>query len=226
MAGRTRREFLRDALAAAAGALLLPGRALAARRRVDVICRNAWDARDPSGRFRRHRIRRITVHHSAAVLRDNRDAPDQVRSMQRDHQDRGWPDIAYHLLIDRHGNVYAGRPRWAVGDTATDYDPRGHLLVLCLGHFDRQSPSKAQVRALSDVLAWGCHRYNVRPGTIAGHRDYASTACPGRRLYRLVEDGTLARRVRRRLQARGPDLDRLCGRAGRRRVRRIERGTD
>jgi len=198
-----------------------------ARRRIDVICRSAWGAEPPSGRFVRHRIRRLTVHHSGSVLRDNREAPGRLRAFQRFHQgDQGWPDIAYHLLIDRNGNVFAGRPRWARGDTATDYNPRGHLLVMCDGNFTRQRPSDAQVRSLVDVLAWASGHYDVNPATIAGHRDYVATACPGSALSRLIDHGILRRRVRRRLRAGGVELSRVCGREGRRRVRAIEAGTD
>ncbi|MDQ3954599.1 MAG: N-acetylmuramoyl-L-alanine amidase, partial [Actinomycetota bacterium] len=76
----------------------------AGARTRDAICREAWGARKPKGGFRRHTIRRLTVHHSGAVLRDNSDAPSRFRSYQAGHQAEGWPDIAYHMLIDRHGN--------------------------------------------------------------------------------------------------------------------------
>jgi N-acetylmuramoyl-L-alanine amidase len=218
----SRRSFLAG-LAGAAASVLLPQAAVASRT-VTMICRRAWGARPPSGEFHRHRIRRITVHHSAVVLRDNRKAPERFRDHQAAHQARGWPDIAYHVLIDRNGHVYEGRPRWARGDTGTDYSTRGHLLVLCEGNFDRQRSTPEQIASLVDVLAWAVRRYDVPVGRIKGHRDYASTACPGRRLYRLIEDGTLHARVRRRLRAGGVRLDEICGKAGRRLVRDIEAG--
>jgi hypothetical protein len=195
---------------------------LAASRRVEVICRRAWGAEPPMGDFERHRIRRITVHHSAVVLRDNRLAPERLRDHQAAHQSRGWPDIAYHLLIDRHGHVYAGRPRWAVGDTATNYDPRGHLQVMCEGSFGEQRPSDAQVAALVDVLAWGVRRYEVGVRSIRGHLDYADTACPGARLYRRL--GVVRRGVRERLDAGGVRLADLCGADGTALVQAIETG--
>jgi hypothetical protein len=206
-----------------AGAVVLrPLRVLAGQRTVQVICRQAWGARRPQGSFQRHRIRRITVHHSAVVLTDNRLAPDRLRDHQAAHQSRGWPDIAYHLLIDRNGNVYEGRPRWAVGDTATNYDPRGHLQVMCEGHFGRQRPSPAQVSALVDVLAWGVDRYGAGVRTIRGHLDHADTACPGAHLYGRL--GEVRRRVRERLAAGGVGFAELCGPEGRARVEAIEAG--
>jgi hypothetical protein len=217
-----RRTFLAR-LVAVLGAAMLPMRqAAAAGGTVELICRAAWGARRPTGSFERHRIRRVTVHHSAVVLRDNRLAPERLRSHQAAHQDRGWPDIAYHLLVDRNGNVYQGRPRWAVGDTSTNYDPRGHLLVMCEGSFERQRPSAAQVRALVDVLAWAVGRYGVGVRTIRGHLEYADTACPGRALQRRL--GEVRRRVRERLDGGGVRLVELCGEEGAARVDAIEAG--
>lgn len=195
-------------------------------KRVDIICKDAWGARPPSGKFRAHTIQRITVHHSAVQLTDNRDAPGHFRSYQADHQSLGWPDIAYHVLIDRHGNVYKGRPSWARGDSRTDYNPAGHFLVMCDGNFGQQDISRAQMTALVDVLAAACRRYGVPRWTIKAHRDYAATSCPGKLLYDRLESGRLRRRVRERLEAGGAELHRLCGDAGKRRVRRIENGTD
>ena len=213
------------ALAASLGAVAAVGSpAYAARRTVERICRAAWGAQPPSGDFTRHEIRRLTVHHSAVALTDNAKAPNHLRVYQEDHQQRGWPDIAYHLAVDRHGNVYQCRPIWAVGDTATSYDPTGHLLVLCIGDFDTQALPAAQLSATIDVLAWASARFGVPPRTISGHRDHAATSCPGDALYGYIADGTVRRRVARRVgDVRMVDL---CGRAGRRRVRQIESGTD
>jgi N-acetylmuramoyl-L-alanine amidase len=216
----SRRRFL-GSVGITVAAVAVPWSARAGQHTVELICRQAWGARPPSGDFERHRIRRITVHHSAVVLRD-RLAPERLRDHQAAHQGRGWPDIAYHLLIDRHGNVYEGRPRWAVGDTSTNYDPRGHLLVMCEGSFGEQRPTDAQVSALVDVLAWGVRRYDVGVRTIRGHLDYADTACPGARLYRRL--GEVRRRVRDRLEAGGARLTEVCGADGRALVEAIEAG--
>jgi hypothetical protein len=220
----SRRGFL-GWLAGFLATALRPARALSSSAgAIEVICRQAWGAERPSGEFERHRIRRITVHHSAVVLRDNRKAPERLRGHQAAHQGRGWPDIAYHLLIDRNGNVYEGRPRWAVGDTATEYDPRGHLQVMCEGHFGEQSPSAAQVGALVGVLSAQAAHYGMGIRSIRGHSDYADTACPGSSLYGRLPG--IRRRVRERLAGGGVQLVELCGREGRQRVEDIEAGTD
>lgn len=224
--GVARRRVLMAAPVAVAGWLapVAAEPAYARQRTVERICPAAWGAAPPTYPFVPHTIARLTIHHSGVTFRDNRTAPATLRAIQADHQSRGWPDIAYHLLIDRHGNLYGGRPASAVGNSNTAYDPTGHLLVMCLGNFEVQRVPDAQFSALVDVLAWACTRFGVAPSTIAGHRDYVATACPGRNLYRWIADGTVRGRVARRVDQ--VNRDNLCGRAGRRRVRRIENGTD
>lgn len=221
----SRRRFLAGGLGTAL-AWLGVGRPAAADERilVEAICRSAWGAEKPrSGRVE-HTIRRITVHHSAVKLTDNRRAPARFRGHQRAHFGNGWPDIAYHILIDRHGHVYRGRnPRYR-GDTGTNYDPTGHLLVMCEGNFDEQGPSRSQVRSLVAVLAWATERYDVPVDRIRSHRHHAATACPGSRLHAKIADGTIHRRVRSRRGRGGVTLGKVCGDRGRRLVRRIERG--
>jgi hypothetical protein len=191
-----------------------------------MICRRAWGAVKPTGEFTRHKIKRMTVHHSAVLLTDNSEAPAHFRSHQQAHQAKGWPDIAYHVLVDRHGNVYEGRPMWAVPDTATNYDPTGHFTVMCEGNFQEQRPSKAQVAALVDVLAWASARFDVAPRTIAGHEEYADTACPGEKLEGLISSGSIRSRVKETIAAGGVELVEICGAEGKQRVQEIEAGTD
>lgn len=192
---------------------------------IEVICKEAWGAQPVAGDFRGHQIDQITVHHTAVLLEDNRDAPGRVRQHQAYHQSVGWPDIAYHYLIDAHGNVYQGRPVTAVGDTATEYDPTGHLLICCEGHFDEQQVPATQYAALVEVLAWGAAEYDVDPKAIRGHRDLARTTCPGDALYATVADGTLSADVSEFLRAVPVQLEVICGGEAEARIAAIEAGT-
>lgn len=191
--------------------------------RIDALCRDAWRAAAPSGAFTDHTIDRMTVHHTARELTSNRNAPAAILSHQRFHQlDRGWPDIAYHFLVDLDGNVYEGRPVGAVGDTATNYDPTGHFLVACEGDFNLQALPDAQRDALIAVLAWAAAEFDTAPGTIRGHRDVAATTCPGDNLYPLISQGDLAAAVEERLAAGGVELEVVCGDVAADRINSIE----
>ena len=176
------------------------------------------------GEFVGHRIERLTVHHTAVLTGSNTEAPQRMRSYQSYHQEQGWPDIAYHYLIDAGGNVYEGRPVAVRGDTFTEYDPTGHFLVCCDGHFDRQPIPGPQLDALVDVLAWAAVEFAVDPSMIAGHRDYSATTCPGSQLAALVADGTVRASVADRINGGGVQLGLVCGPAGLERVASIEAG--
>lgn len=192
---------------------------------IEVICKEAWGAQPVAGDFRSHQIDQITVHHTAVRLDDNKDAPARARRHQDYHQSLGWPDLAYHYLIDAAGHVYEGRPVSAVGDTATDYDPTGHLLICCEGDFGRQEVPAAQYDSLVAMLAWGATEFGVNPETIRGHRDLATTTCPGDALYAPLAEGTLHRQVSEAMRQGAVQLELICGNAGSSRIESIEAGS-
>ncbi len=196
----------------------------AATAGLEIICKEAWGAAPIQGELIEHRVERLTVHHTAAVMGSNTKAPGRIRSYQNYHQESGWPDVAYHYLIDANGHIYEGRALAARGDTFTEYDPTGHFLVCCDGHFDQQSLPAAQLASLANVLAWASVRFGVGPSTIAGHRNYAATTCPGSDLAGLVADQTVQSMVEERIAAGVSTPSLLCGQAGFDRVAAIEAG--
>lgn len=108
---------------------------------------------------------------TAVVLGDNNSAPARLRQHQRYHQnDKGWIDIAYHVSVDRNGNIYELRDWHLAGDTATEYDPAGHFLVLCEGDFDQEEITEAQLRRRAR-LRLGDASFHIAPNTLGGHRD-------------------------------------------------------
>lgn len=192
---------------------------------IEAICVAAWGGEPPQGEFEEHVIERLTIHHTASRLDTNTRAPHHVRGHQRFHQrDRGWPDLAYHFVIDVNGHIYEGRPLWARGDTGTTYDPTGHFLVCCEGNFDQQDPSSAQVASLVAMLAWASREFAVDPATMRGHRDLAATSCPGANLYPLLTDGSLLQSVEDVLAVTAPSLSVICGDQAEARVADIESG--
>lgn len=192
---------------------------------IPVICREAWGAQPVAGEMEAHDIERLTVHHTAVPLSSVAAAPEQLRGHQRFHQDtRGWPDLAYHYMIDPGGHVYEGRDVAYRGDTATEYDPSGHFLVCIDGDFDSATPNDAQLSSLVAMLAYGAHAYGLDPSGVAGHRDYAKTSCPGDNLYSVIESGWLASQIRERLLVGIPTPDIICGDKGAQLVNQIESG--
>ena len=155
----------------------------------------------------------MTLHHSAVVFDDNRQMAARLREHQRNHQDvQGWIDIAYHVAVDREGNLFELRPAGLVGDTATNYDPTGHFLVLVEGNFEEQPVTEAQLQGAALAFAWGAQQYGLSTKTILGHQDVpAATACPGAALEAYITDGRLKERVDAIL-AQGPvPVQKICG---------------
>lgn len=157
-----------------------------------LIPRAAWGAKPAkTDGLRPHTIAHLTVHHSASFAGDVAGAAKRVRGYQSFHQSKGFPDIAYHYIIDRGGNIFEGRDVGVAGSTFTAYDPAGHFLALLDGNYEEQAPTSQQLDALAALLAWGSQHFRVSTATIGMHKDYASTACPGKNVEPYVRDGRL-----------------------------------
>ena len=192
----------------------------------ELLCRDAWGAQPARPGGKPHSITRMTLHHEAVVLGENRNAPGRLRQDQHYHQDqKGWIDIAYHVGVDRNGNIYELRSPKIAGDTATDYDTTGHLLVLCEGDFDQEAVSEAQLHGAALAFAWAAQNFGIATTTLAGHRDLAQTSCPGRNLYAHLTSGDLKHRVDDLLAAGEVGLPLLCGPSAAARVAAIEAGS-
>ena len=177
-----------------------------------VVCREGWGARPAGPGGIPHTISRMTLHHTAVVLGDNRNITSRLRQHQRYHQDQqGWIDIAYHMGVDRDGNIFELRTPALAGDTATSYDPTGHFLVVCEGDFDQEVVTEAQLNGAALAFAWAAQTFGVATDTLAGHQDYASTGCPGTDLQAHIVSGDLRRRVEDLVVAGAVDLQPLCG---------------
>lgn len=132
-------------------------------------------------------IRHLTVHHAGS--QSGTIGPERFRSWQQFHiTERGWGDLAYHIIIGVGGDVFAGRDLGFRGDTATDYDPDRHFLVVVEGNFNDDLPTPQQLDSLRVVLAWASQTLGVPPDAVRGHADWAATSCPGDNLSPYVRD--------------------------------------
>ncbi len=149
-----------------------------------VVSRADWDAKPPTRILPPHTIERITVHHQGVFAPKTQDAKRRLRTMQAFHQGpkRNFADIAYHFIIDRKGIVYEGRSLSVPGETKTDYDPKGHLLICLLGDLNVQQPTPEQLKSLLELIDWALETYHLSKDMVKTHRDYAHTDCPGKHL--------------------------------------------
>ena len=94
-----------------------------------------------------------------------------------------WADVPYHYYVAVDGAVAEGREWRYAGDTNTEYNPAGHLLVVVEGNFETDSLTTAQRRTLDVLVPALAHQFHIAAPMFGGHRDFANTLCPGRNLY-------------------------------------------
>ena len=153
----------------------------------NIMRRSSWATAGviPSRMDRMLPVRRITVHHDGldpVSLSSQRAVAQRIDMIRGSHQDgRGWGDIGYHFVVDPMGGVWEGRTlAWQGAHVGKQNE--GNLGVVCLGNFERQNPTSAQLAALDGFLAQCMRRYRVPASRVKTHQEMASTACPGRSL--------------------------------------------
>ena len=145
------------------------------------------------------------VHHTVnANDYKRKDVPAIIRSIYAYHtQSRGWSDIGYNFLVDRFGRIWEGRyggvDRAVVGAHTLNYNSYSFAMS-AIGNFELVQPSAKIIQAYAALMAWKLSLHGVsaastvqRIGTkdfqaINGHRDAASTACPGKYLYAQIPE--------------------------------------
>lgn len=163
-----------------------------------IMARASWGAKPTLSGGVRQVISRITIHHAGVPTNRKRTFVDKLRGLQTFSQrvDKlasgkekpAWIDIPYHYYIDWRGQIAACRPVEWSGDTNTEYNPKGHLLICLEGEFDTEQPTAAQVRALTELLREERAWRNVGADRILTHRDFAETSCPGKNLSRQMAE--------------------------------------
>ncbi len=155
------------------------------------------------------------VHHTVNANNYTRaEVPAILRSIYAYHtQSRGWSDIGYNFLVDRFGRIWEGRyggvDRPVVGAHTLNYNDYAFAMS-AIGNYDIKQPSQAMVQAYGALFAWKLSLHGVDASStkqwvgsryfqaINGHRDAASTACPGRYLYaKIPQIRTLAAQAQR-----------------------------
>lgn len=104
------------------------------------------------------------------------------------HLAKGWAGIAYHYYVRKDGTVYRGRPETWTGGHTTNWNYCS--IGICFeGNFETQTMPTAQRNAGAALVADIMARY---PGiTVGRHKDYNSTACPGKNFpFDLIVGGS------------------------------------
>lgn len=169
---------------------------------ISITPRSGWNAAEPKP-YKQHTPVRITVHHEGTRLEVTDSAAKKINAIQRWGMgpDRNWTDIPYHFLIAPNGTIYEGRHVNTVGETATEYDPTGHLLINCLGNLEVQEVRQEQLQSLIELIAYCSKKYKIPYETLATHKNYSKqTNCPGKNLYVYFENGYIKQQVKELLE--------------------------
>jgi hypothetical protein len=147
-----------------------------------------------------HTIKYITIHHGGVIFKGDSSTASYLKNLQSWSRDvKKWIDIPYHFVMDLKGDIYQARPVQYPGDTNTEYDPTGHLLICILGNYEEQELNEDQYQKLILFLSYFSHKYDVPIEKIKSHKDYAETACPGKNIYKFLQDGSLITDVQKKL---------------------------
>ena len=122
-----------------------------------------------NGLSRRSSTKRIVLHHAAAVTAT-------VTQIDQWHKGNGWSGIGYHFYVRKNGEVYRGRPIWAVGSHAQGRNSDS-IGICAEGNFDIEKMPQAQKSAIKELLKYLKELYPNT--TISGHKDVGATGCPG-----------------------------------------------
>jgi N-acetyl-anhydromuramyl-L-alanine amidase AmpD len=160
---------------------------------VRFVPRAAWGAHAPVLPMIAHVPNRLTIHHTATVQNHTRTIEAKMAGLQAFSQrddslasgkkKPAWADVPYHYYIAVDGSIAEGREWRYAGDTNTEYNPVGHLLVVVEGSFNRDTLTSAQRRALDAIIPALAHHFHIAGSMLGGHRDFADTECPGQNLY-------------------------------------------
>lgn len=160
---------------------------------LELVSRAEWGANPPVLPMRGHVIDRLTIHHTGTDQNPRRSVAEKLRGLQLFSQrvdslasgrlKPAWADVPYHFYVGVDGAVGEGRDWRYAGDTNTEYDPAGHLLVVVEGNFQRDTLTTAQRRTLDLLIPTFAEHFRIPPERLASHRDFADTQCPGAYLY-------------------------------------------
>lgn len=163
---------------------------------LEIMTRAEWGWVPLTDTIPTHEIKYITIHHGGEDFPEDKDVIKYLVGLQSwSRSDKQWIDNPYHYMIDLSGKAYEARPIEYPGDTNTDYDVRGHALICVMGNYEHQILSETQFEQLALLIATLADQHNVSNDLIRSHKDYTETLCPGKDIYRYLEDGSLVKRV-------------------------------
>lgn len=105
-----------------------------------------------------------------------------MRETQRQHQAKGWRDIAYNVAVGDH-DTFEGI---GIGVRHLNEDAGGSGTIVLLGNFQETAIPAAMIERTAQLVAHGLLAGWWSVALTGGHRDLEATACPGRHAYAAI----------------------------------------
>jgi len=149
----------------------------------------------------------LIIHHAGGSDKNPLlDTSNQTFKIIQDyHISKGWENIGYHWVIEKTGNIVAGRPENYHGAHTSNYNNKSIGIVLC-GNFDVTLPTTAQTESLRKLLKEKMVQYNIPIEKIVPHRTFANKTCYGNKIKddwarNLIKDNNEVETLRAKLEA-------------------------
>ncbi|APS38149.1 MULTISPECIES: peptidoglycan recognition protein family protein [Salegentibacter] len=161
-----------------------------------IIQRKDWNAQKPVMKMKSHKPEFITIHHTGMPQKPELSIEKKLQALQNFSQKdspmadgsikKAWADVPYHFYIATNGKIAEGREIKFQGDSNTDYNLEGHVLIVVEGDFNKEKVLPQQWESLKELIFYISSEYEISHNTISGHKDQAETSCPGNNLYQKL----------------------------------------
>jgi len=140
------------------------------------------------GRRRLADIKYAVIHHDAGIVGDRYDSMSRYIQQANYHITKGWGHLSYTFKISRGGQVFQCFPLEEIGAHAGNGHFFRNSLGICLdGSFDKQEPSPAQLKALTDLMTFLATKCPDMPllvrSSFYSHREVRGIGWPWTKLF-------------------------------------------
>lgn len=154
---------------------------------VNIASRSSWGARRPDGGANLSGLAQdVVLHHTVTAHPSPNLSVAGERKIMRQLEDIGHSrfgsGISYNVLVFPSGRAYQGV---SFNRRGTHTGGRNSTVrsICFVGNYEANQPTKAQLETAAAIVAEGRGKWWRNAARVQGHRDYSSTACPGRHVY-------------------------------------------
>lgn len=156
-----------------------------------LLPRAAWSPRHDDGDLTLTGFAEaVAIHHTTTHI-DDANSPEaereHMRELEKIGEKRFGTGISYNVVIFPSGRAYQGCSFHRRGTHTGGHNSTVRSIAY-VGNFETEYPTDAALSKGARIIEEGRNRWWRFNAPINGHRDYTATACPGRNLYKYLDD--------------------------------------